>query len=428
MITERCISVVGLGYVGLPLLLAFAKENRVIGFDVNTRRVAELRDGRDRSGITSPEQLATLRDSLSADAACLEEADFHIVAVPTPITATREPDLGRLRIASETLGARLRHGAIVVYESTVYPGATEEECLPMLEQASGLCADRDFHVAYSPERVNPGDSEHNLENTVKVVAARDARTLEQVAALYARVVRAGIHRAPSIRVAEAAKVVENTQRDLNIALMNEVALICRTLELDTGDVLEAAATKWNFLPFSPGLVGGHCIGVDPYYLTHKARLNDYVPRVILAGRGVNDSIGVYVARMVAKRLVLAGERVRGARVTVLGFSFKEDVPDARNTRVAELARELASFGVEVQLHDPLADAEAVHEEYGLRLLERTALRPANAVVLAVPHRVFREAGWVGVSSLLEGGVGVVFDVKSVLPRAELPDGVDLQRL
>ena len=428
MSTLPRISVTGLGYVGLPLLLAFAREGPVIGFDVNEQRVAELRAGRDRSGTVEAGELEILRNAIHSDPGCLEEADFHLVAVPTPITATREPDLGRLRAASELLGARLRRGAVVVYESTVYPGATEEECLPLLERVSGLRCDHDFQLAYSPERVNPGDKEHDLAHTVKVVAARNEPTLEQVASVYARVVKAGVHRAPSIRVAEAAKVVENTQRDLNIALMNEIALICRSLDLDTADVLAAAASKWNFLPFTPGLVGGHCIGVDPYYLTYKARLHDYAPQVILAGRGINDSIGSHVAHRVVKRLVLSGERVRGARITVLGFSFKENVPDVRNTRVADLVRELLSFGVEVQLHDPVADVEGALKEYDMRLLPRTELRPAAAVVLAVPHRVFREAGWQGVCELLEGSVGVVYDVKSVLAREDAPEGVDLQRL
>jgi len=424
----RDIAVIGLGYVGLPLALALARHHRVVGYDSDADRIAELRAGRDRSGNLGAAELAGAGLAFSDDPESLRDAEVHIIAVPTPLNHARQPDLGPLLAASELLGSRLRPGATVIYESTVYPGATEEECIPVLERASGLVCGRDFHVGYSPERINPGDVEHSLQNTVKVIAAADEATLALMQALYGQVVQAGLHRAGSIRVAEAAKVIENTQRDINIALMNEFALVFETMGLDTMDVLEAAGSKWNFLPFTPGLVGGHCIGVDPYYLTYKALLEGYAPRLILAGRSINDSMGRHVARAVVHGLILRGERVQGGRVSVLGLSFKPDVGDVRNSRVVELVAELRAFGMQVQVHDPVADAEAAREEHGLQLLAYEELQAAMAVVLAVPHRCFLDGGWPRVSGLLHEGRGLVFDVKAVLPRAQIPAGITLRRL
>jgi len=422
------IAIIGLGYVGLPLALALARHHRVVGYDSDADRIAELRAGRDRSGNLGAAELAGAGLAFSDDPESLRDAEVHIIAVPTPLNHARQPDLGPLLAASELLGSRLRPGATVIYESTVYPGATEEECIPVLERASGLVCGRDFHVGYSPERINPGDVEHSLQNTVKVIAAADEATLALMQALYGQVVQAGLHRAGSIRVAEAAKVIENTQRDINIALMNEFALVFETMGLDTMDVLEAAGSKWNFLPFTPGLVGGHCIGVDPYYLTYKALLEGYAPRLILAGRSINDSMGRHVARAVVHGLILRGERVQGGRVSVLGLSFKPDVGDVRNSRVVELVAELRAFGMQVQVHDPVADAEAAREEHGLQLLAYEELQAAMAVVLAVPHRCFLDGGWPRVSGLLHEGRGLVFDVKAVLPRAQIPAGITLRRL
>jgi UDP-N-acetyl-D-galactosamine dehydrogenase len=348
------------------------------------------------------------------------------VTVPTPIDAARRPDLTAVLKASLTVGKAMRKGAVVVYESTVYPGATEEECIPVLEQASGLKAGRDFTVGYSPERINPGDAKHRFETITKVVAGQDARTLDLIAAVYASVIGAGIHKVPSIKVAEAAKVIENAQRDLNIALMNEFSAICHLLGIDTGDVLAAAQTKWNFLQFTPGLVGGHCIGVDPYYLTHCAQKVGYHPEVILAGRRLNDGVGQRVARECVRRMMR--NRSSSALVTILGVTFKENVPDVRNSKVIDIVHELEAFGVSVQMHDPLASAEDVRAEYGIDLLTRDAIKPADALVLAVPHRDYLEQGWNCVVPLLKDRRGLVMDVKGRLDRAKKPDGVELWRL
>jgi UDP-N-acetyl-D-galactosamine dehydrogenase len=356
----------------------------------------------------------------------LKEADFFIVTVPTPIDTARRPDLGAVLMASETVGRALKKGDIVVYESTVYPGATEDDCVPVLERVSGLRCGTDFTVGYSPERINPGDLQHRFETILKVVSGQDAATLETVAAVYGSVVKAGIHKAPSIKVAEAAKVIENTQRDLNIAFMNELSIIFHKLGIDTGDVLAAARTKWNFLPFTPGLVGGHCIGVDPYYLTHRAEMAGYHPEVILAGRRVNDGVGPLIARECV-RLLLASGRAQ-PRVTVLGLTFKENVPDTRNSKVIDIITELKAFGVAVAVHDPLADPAEARHEYGVELTPRESLEPADAVVLAVSHADFLANGWGLVGSLLKGGSGVVMDVKGVLDRAATPAGVTLWRL
>ncbi len=423
----RKIAVIGLGYVGLPVAVALGRSGApVIGFDIDPGRIEELRCGRDRTREVAPADLRQPGLAFTADAGDLKAADFFIVTVPTPIDDARRPDLGALRKASETVGKALREGAIVVYESTVYPGATEEDCVPILERASGLKAGADFTVGYSPERINPGDRQHRFETIKKVVAGQDAETLDTIARVYGSVVTAGIHKAPSIKVAEAAKVIENTQRDLNIALMNELSAICHELGIDTADVLAAAQTKWNFLPFSPGLVGGHCIGVDPYYLTHRAERAGYHPEVILAGRRINDGVGQRVARECVRRMTRNGSAAK--LVTVLGLTFKENVPDIRNSKVVDIVRELRSFGVGVQVNDPLALAEDARREYGIELMRRDDLAPADAVVLAVPHESYVASGWSCVVPLLKNGRGIVIDVKSKLDRAARPDGVELWRL
>lgn len=410
---SETIAVVGMGYVGLPIAVSLAKEyETVIGFDINTKRVKELKDGSDRTCEVSQQDLAetTVRFTDNLDDIC--GTSFIVVTVPTPIDENNRPDLEPLRKASLSVGAKLTKNAVVVYESTVYPGVTEEICAPLLEQASGMKVGVDFFISYSPERVNPGDKDHTFEKIVKVVSADTPQTLERVAAVYERVVTAGIHRAASIRVAEAAKVIENVQRDLNIALMNELAIICDRLEIPTLDVLEAAGTKWNFLPFRPGLVGGHCIGVDPYYLTTRAEQAGYHPQVILAGRRINDKMGEYVARKCVKLLIQAGKQVNGARVGVLGVTFKEDIPDIRNSRVASLVTELCSYSVEVLLHDPYADGQEVCDEFGMALFEKDDIRDLDAVILAVPHQDYlADMPWL--ESLCRSA-GLVLDVKSAL--------------
>ena len=424
----RNISVVGLGYVGLPVAVAFGKGARVVGFDIDAGRIEELRRGVDRTREVEPADLAEADVRFTSDPAELRAANFHIVAVPTPIDRTKKPDLRALLGAARTVGLHLERGAIVVFESTVYPGVTEEECIPVLEQASGLACGADFTVGYSPERINPGDREHTFTRIAKIVAAQDEATLDIVASVYESVVAAGVYRAATIRVAEAAKVIENTQRDLNIALMNELALIFARLGIDTRDVLDAARTKWNFLPFTPGLVGGHCIGVDPYYLAHKATMLSYQPEVILAGRRVNDGMGAWVAGQAVKALVRRGIGTHGAVVTVLGLTFKEDVPDLRNTRVVDIVRELEDYGLTVQIHDPCADPDEAAREYEVEVVAGDALRPADAVIVAVAHSTFVEQGWPGISALLRGSRGVVIDVKGVLDRASRPGGIELLRL
>ncbi len=425
---RRNISVLGLGYVGLPVATAFARAGfEVVGFDIDVRRISELARGHDRTheveggSVNAP----GLRFTSVADE--LRAADFHIVTVPTPIDASKSPDLEPLRRASAMIGRVLKRGDIVVYESTVYPGVTEEICIPALEMASGLKWKADFNVGYSPERINPGDRERRFENILKIVSADTPETLDIVDRTYRSVVKAGTHRAPSIRVAEFAKVLENTQRDVNIALINEVALICDRLGIDTQDVLEAAGTKWNFLPFRPGLVGGHCIGVDPFYIAHKAEAVGYHPHVIQSGRRVNDSMGLYVANRVARSIM---RNVGNGRplVTLLGVTFKENVPDIRNTRVVDIANELTEFGITVQLHDPMADGEMLKHEYGLTLTALDKLQPADAVVLSVAHRAYREGGWGLVKSLLKPSGGFVADIPAVLDRAATPAGVTLWRL
>ena len=446
----RRIAVIGLGYVGLPVAAAFGERGPVVAFDSDAARIEELRRGVDRNATVGAKRLAAPLLEFTRDPRDLGRADFFIVAVPTPVDEAKHPDLGALEAASRTVGGEIRPGAIVVYESTVYPGATEDVCIPILEEASGLRAGRDFFVGYSPERINPGDEAHGFARIVKVVAAGDPDTLETVAGVYGSVVEAGVHRAPSIRVAEAAKVIENTQRDVNIALMNEVAMIFERLGIDTGDVLAAAGTKWNFLPFRPGLVGGHCIGVDPYYLTHEAMRAGHHPEIILSGRRINDAhaglgdrvapgvgdafeIGSFVASSVVRLLVRAGAPVNEAVVTVLGATFKENVPDVRNSGTARIVEEFRRYGMDVQVHDPVADHESARAELGVGLTRREDLRPARAVVLAVAHDEWRQEdalanAWTLVGSLLENGVGVVADVPRLLARDRAPPGVRLWRL
>jgi UDP-N-acetyl-D-glucosamine/UDP-N-acetyl-D-galactosamine dehydrogenase len=383
------VAVVGLGYVGLPVAVEFGKCRPTIGYDLSKRRVENLKHRVDSTGeVSTAELLAAHLLKPTVYAAELAAADFVIVAVPTPISAARQPDLAPLEAASEAVGRYLKPGATVIYESTVYPGCTEEVCVPILERHSGMRWRQDFHVGYSPERINPGDQEHRFAKIRKVVSGDDAETLEKVAELYGSVVQAGVYRAPSIRVAEAAKVIENTQRDLNIAFVNELAIIFEKLGIDTMEVLKAAGTKWNFLPFRPGLVGGHCIGVDPYYLTYKAELAGYHPQVILAGRRINDGMGAHIARKAVQQMIHAGRNIKGARVNVLGLTFKEDVPDIRNSKVIDIIRELHDFGVETYVHDPLAAPDEALHEYGLRLSDWDSLPAADALILAVGHQAF----------------------------------------
>ena len=426
MSTQRRIAVIGLGYVGLPVAVAFAERfPGTIGFDINTQRIEELRAGIDRTREVEPARLATAALELSDDAASLVGADFFVVTVPTPIDDANRPDLSALRAASETVGKALRPGAIVVYESTVYPGVTEQFCGPILERASGLRSGREFALGYSPERINPGDREHGFERITKVVSAQDQAALDVVADVYAAVVHAGIHRAPSIQVAEAAKVIENTQRDLNIALMNELALVFDRLGIDTLDVLAAAGTKWNFLPFTPGLVGGHCIGVDPYYLTTRAEQVGVHPQIILAGRRLNDSMSSFVAQRTVKQLISAGTRVSDARVLVMGLTFKPDVPDIRNSRVPAIIDELRDYGIVVEVIDPHADADEVRAEYGLELVE-SPTPGFDAIVLAVPHAGL--AARVVELAHSEPAMRVLIDIKGAVDRSALPERVRTWRL
>ncbi|MED5619605.1 nucleotide sugar dehydrogenase [Ideonella sp. BN130291] len=413
------VAVVGLGYVGLPLAVEFGKKFRTLGFDLSAAKVDSYRRFIDPTGEVSTQDLqaATLL-SCHTDPAVLAEADVIIVAVPTPVDEAHQPDFGPLVSSSKTVGRHMKRGAIVVYESTVYPGATEEVCIPVLERESGLRWKSDFFVGYSPERINPGDKERTVTKITKVVAGDSADTLEKVAQVYGAVITAGVYRASSIKVAEAAKVIENTQRDLNIALMNELALIFHRIGIDTMEVLQAAGTKWNFLPFRPGLVGGHCIGVDPYYLTHKADMLGYHPQVILAGRRINDNMGKFVAEQTVKLMIANGLVVKDANVIVLGMTFKENCPDVRNSKVIDIVRELQSFGVKVHVHDPLASPEECAHEYGVALEAWDALPQAQAVVAAVAHQAYAQMGLAQITSRLVPG-GVFADVKSTYTAAEV---------
>ncbi|HTS23456.1 MAG TPA: nucleotide sugar dehydrogenase [Casimicrobiaceae bacterium] len=423
------VAVVGLGYVGLPLALEFGKRYPTIGFDLSERKVAAYRKFTDPTGeMTEADLRAASQLRVTTQAADLADADFIIVAVPTPVDQAHQPDFAPLLSASEAVGRNLKRGATVVFESTVYPGATEEVCVPCIERHSGLKWRQDFFVGYSPERINPGDKEHSLTRITKVVAGDSPQTLDKVAELYGSIIVAGVHRATSIKVAEAAKVIENTQRDLNIALINELALIFHKIGIDTTEVLEAAGTKWNFLNFRPGLVGGHCIGVDPYYLTHKADMLGYHPQVILAGRRINDGMGKYVADETVKLMIQAGSTVSGADVNVLGLTFKENCPDLRNSRVIDVVRELASFGVRVHVHDPVADPAEAFQEYGVELESWDELPRASAVVGAVAHRALLGRSPEEVAAKLVPG-GVYVDVKSSADMAALKArGVQVWRL
>jgi UDP-N-acetyl-D-galactosamine dehydrogenase len=414
--TPAKIAVIGLGYVGLPLAVAFAAEHEVVGFDIKTRRIAELRAGEDRTLEVSADELAAARGlTLSSDPADLAGCNVFIVTVPTPINADKSPDLSALLAASRTVGAAIGRGGVAIYESTVYPGATEEDCVPLVAAGSGLTFNRDFFAGYSPERANPGDPTHRLANIVKVTAGSTPQAADFVDALYSSVVTAGTHRASSIRVAEAAKVIENTQRDLNIALINEFSLIFQRLGVDTSEVLAAAGTKWNFLNFRPGLVGGHCIGVDPYYLTHKAEALGYHPEVILAGRRINDGMGGYVARSLTAEMARRGVAAKGARVLVMGLAFKENCPDLRNTRVIDIIETLVADGAAVEVWDPWIDADEARHEYGLELLGAPARGAYDAIVLAVAHSQFIALGADAIRAL-GTPTSVLFDVKSVLAK------------
>ena len=410
------LSVIGLGYVGLPLALAFGKArstvNKVVGFDINVERVAELRQGRDRTNEASAAELLESVVCYTSNPDDLTGTDIFIVTVPTPIDIHNKPDLTPLRKASATIGRYLKKGAIVCYESTVYPGVTEEVCGPILADISGLRCGTDFTLGYSPERINPGDKEHTLSRIIKVVAGQDAVTQQRLADIYGSIIDAGLHLAPSIKVAEAAKVIENTQRDLNIALMNELAIIFDRLEIRTTDVLAAARTKWNFLPFSPGLVGGHCIGVDPYYLTTKAEELGYHPQVILAGRRINNAMGAYIAQQTIKKMIAADLPIKGARLGILGLTFKENVPDLRNSRVPDIVRELRQFGMEPVVHDPWGNQEEAKHEYQIDLVEWEQIKPMDGLIIAVSHCYYLER-----QNELQAFVrpgGIIIDVKSAL--------------
>ena len=408
---EEKIAVVGLGYVGLPLAIHFSRHFKVIGYDLKMERISELMAGYDRTMEVADEELKAANMVYTNDPSKLKTCKLVIVAVPTPIDEYRIPDLGPLRGASKIVGQNLSLGSCVVYESTVYPGATEEVCVPILEKTSNLVMGEDFIVGYSPERINPGDRQHTLQSIMKIVSGSDEKCTQFLAKVYGTVVKAGIHKASSIKVAEAAKVIENTQRDLNIALMNELAQIFDNMGIDTLEVLHAAGTKWNFLPFRPGLVGGHCIGVDPYYLTFKAEALGYHPEMILAGRRINDGMGKYIAEKTVKQLIHTNRQVHGAKVGILGLTFKEDVPDLRNTRVVDIIRELEEYGVTVLVHDPLADAKEARHYYGLELLSIDQLNDLDAVVLAVQHKGYLEMGIGGIGALCGEGTPIIMDVK-----------------
>lgn len=406
------VAVVGLGYVGLPLAIEFGKKINTIGFDITKHKIDSYRRQSDPTGEVSSVEFATAKQlTFTADPAELARADFIIIAVPTPVDLAHQPDFAALKRASETVGRHMKKGAIVIYESTVYPGATEEVCIPVLEQFSGMRWKTDFNVGYSPERINPGDKQHTLTTITKVVSGDSPESMEQIARLYESMISAGVHRASSIKVAEAAKVIENTQRDLNIALMNELAIIFDKLGIDTLETLRAAGTKWNFLPFRPGLVGGHCIGVDPYYLTHKAEMVGYMPQVILAGRRINDSMAKYVAEQTVKQIIKAGFSVKGAQVNVLGLTFKENCADLRNSKIADVIRELQDYGVDVHVHDPIAEHDEARHEYGITLKSWKDLPRAHALIVAVAHQAFISKSLTELQSkLIEHGCFI--DVKS----------------
>ena len=423
------VAVVGLGYVGLPLAVEFGKRRETIGFDLSVEKIESYKKFIDPTGeLPSTELQAAKHLTVTTDPKELAKADYIIVAVPTPVDIAHQPDFSPLVGSSTSVGKHLKKGAIVVYESTVYPGATEEICIPVLEKHSGLKWMKDFHVGYSPERINPGDKEHTLTKILKIVSGDDADTLEKVAQLYESIITAGVHRASSIKVAEAAKVIENTQRDLNIALMNELALIFDRIGIDTMEVLKAAGTKWNFLPFRPGLVGGHCIGVDPYYLTHKAEMLGYIPQVILAGRRINDSMGKHIAEQTVKKMIIAGSQVKGAKVNVLGLTFKENCPDLRNSKVIDIIQELQSYGIDVHVHDPMAEPAEAKHEYNVTLRSWDELPQADAIVAAVAHKEFLARPIKDYLGKVKNG-GCFIDVKCQFdPKAVKESGLSLWRL
>lgn len=409
------IAVLGLGYVGLPLAVEFAKHFEVIGFDINDERVSELKQGHDRTLEVEDKLLSAAIQSrlhVTANHEDLAAANVYIVTTPTPIDENKEPDLGPITAASASIGAVLKPGDTVIYESTVYPGATEERCVPVLEETSGLTFNKDFVVGYSPERINPGDKQRTLTNIIKVTSGSTPESAEFIDTLYRSIITAGTHKAPSIRVAEAAKVIENTQRDVNIALINELAILFNRLEIDTRDVLEAAGTKWNFLPFSPGLVGGHCIGVDPYYLTHKAKAVGYHPEIILAGRRLNDGMGSYVASQTVKLMAKRGLPISDASVLVLGLTFKENTPDLRNTRVVDVIRELEEYGIDVSVYDPWADPIEARKHLGVELLRQPELSAYDGIILAVDHNQFQDS--LEIKELIKNARSVVYDLKGAL--------------
>ncbi|MGD9107966.1 MAG: nucleotide sugar dehydrogenase [Gammaproteobacteria bacterium] len=428
MVKNRTISVIGLGYVGLPLAVAFGQKCHVIGFDINRVRIDQLSKNIDETGEVDAEELKTADIHFTSTMTDLKQADFHIIAVPTPIDKAKQPNLNILLRASAIVGAQLKKGDIVVYESTVYPGATEEKCVPVLEQESGLKCGEDFFIGYSPERINPGDKEHTFTKITKVVSGQNAEVLDIVAEVYGSVVEAGVYKVSSIKVAEAAKVIENTQRDLNIALVNELALIFNKLNIDTMEVLKAAGTKWNFLPFTPGLVGGHCIGVDPFYLTHKADIIGLHPQVILAGRRVNDNMGKYIAEQTIKQLIHLGCSVKNTKIGILGLTFKENCPDVRNTRVIDIYNELKEYGVNVLVHDPVADVTVAKNKYNVDLCEWNNLTELDAIILAVPHKEFLQQDLEQFVSKLNS-TKLVVDVKSKLDANQLTKlGIKVWRL
>lgn len=418
-LTDARIGVIGLGYVGLPLAVSFAKKFDVLGFDINPERITELKAGHDRTlEIEDADLQAANNLTFADDPAALKDVNVYIVTTPTPIDEHKRPDMGAVLAATRTVAASLAPGDVVIYESTVYPGATEEDCVPLLESVSGLTFNEDFFVGYSPERINPGDKEHRFETIMKVTSGSTPEAAEFVDALYNTVVTAGTHLAPSIKVAEAAKVIENTQRDVNIALVNELALIFNRLNIDTQDVLEAAGTKWNFLKFQPGLVGGHCIGVDPYYLTHKAQEIGYNPEIILAGRRLNDSMGEYVAAQLIRAMLSKNIDLRNARVLLLGLTFKENTPDLRNTRVVDIVAELESFGITVDVHDPWVDATEAKHEYNIDITTAPTPGSYDAIMLAVGHNNFRDLGATGIRTYGKPDAHVLFDLKSILDKNE----------
>lgn len=421
IINKYPISVIGLGYVGLPIAVAFAKKVDVIGFDLNAAKIELYKSGIDPTQEVGDDAVKNTTVEFTSDESRLREARFHIVAVPTPVNDDHTPDLTPVESASRILGRNLTKGSIVVFESTVYPGVTEEICAPILEKESGLKCGEDFKIAYSPERINPGDKVHRLQTITKIVSGMDDETLDTVAKVYELVVEAGVHRAPSIKVAEAAKVIENSQRDINIAFMNELSVIFNKMGIDTQSVLEAAGTKWNFLKFCPGLVGGHCIGVDPYYLTYKAEQIGYHSQVILSGRRINDDMGKYVAENIVKSLIKANKTVKGARVAILGFTFKENCPDTRNTKVFDIIKELSEYGIEPLITDPIADVREAKHLYGLEFVDFNAIHDMDGIVLAVAHNEFKKLTLPQIGNLFGNGKKILIDIKGIMNRKEYED-------